>query len=166
MGLDMYLYAKRHINASEWSSDTEKAAYAALTGAAEAAGVWLPPQYIQNMPTLEIEMPLMYWRKANHIHAWFVEHVQDGKDECQESWVNIDKLRELDRLCRDVVMAQSAEVATEKLPTTSGFFFGGTEYDKYYFEDCRETMDALTKLLADHDAGKFASWDIYYRASW
>lgn len=24
-----------------------------------------------------------YWRKANHIHNWFVENVQDGEDDCR-----------------------------------------------------------------------------------
>lgn len=25
-----------------------------------------------------------YWRKANHIHKWFVDCVQDGEDDCEK----------------------------------------------------------------------------------
>ena len=28
-----------------------------------------------------------YWRKANAIHKWFVDHVQDGVDDCGEYYV-------------------------------------------------------------------------------
>ena len=40
-----------------------------------------------------------YWRKANAIHNWFVQNVQDGKDECQESYVDSSKLQELYDAC-------------------------------------------------------------------
>lgn len=33
-----------------------------------------------------------YWRKANHIHAWFVNNVQDGIDECQESVLTVEHI--------------------------------------------------------------------------
>ena len=36
-----------------------------------------------------------YWRKANAIHAWFVDNVQDGVDDCGRYYVSRDKLKEL-----------------------------------------------------------------------
>lgn len=45
-----------------------------------------------------------YWRKANAIHQWFVDNVQDGEDDCQyHREVTEDDLIELRDLCIDVV---------------------------------------------------------------
>jgi len=101
----------------------------------------------------------MYWRKANHIHKWFVDNVQDGKDECHDAYVTHEQLQELLATCRQV--QEDPSRAAELLPTQSGFFFGSTAYDEYYKEDVDATVDTLTSLLAeDSDA------DFYYRSSW
>ncbi|MBV9669754.1 MAG: hypothetical protein JOZ43_02260 [Acidobacteriales bacterium] len=47
----------------------------------------------------------MTWRKANHIHAWFVDNVQYGKDDCGLYEVGWDQLRDLLSLCRKVIKA-------------------------------------------------------------
>lgn len=44
-----------------------------------------------------------YWRKANHIHKWFVDNVQDGNDDCHEYYVPIKKLHELRDTCFDIL---------------------------------------------------------------
>jgi hypothetical protein len=43
----------------------------------------------------EVIEEVMYWRKANQIHKWFVDNVQDGVDDCKEYWVSEEKLQEL-----------------------------------------------------------------------
>ena len=40
-----------------------------------------------------------YWRKANAIHRWFVNNVQDGIDECQETIVTRNQLFTLLQIC-------------------------------------------------------------------
>ena len=52
-------------------------------------------------------------------------------------------------------------VAEELLPTQSGFFFGGTDYDDYYINDLQDTIKIVEDALKDI---KYAS--IYYSASW
>lgn len=50
-----------------------------------------------------------------------------------------------------------------ELEPTSGFFFGSTEKDEYYYRDIEHTVDVLNSLLAgtaDEDYG------FYYQASW
>lgn len=37
------------------------------------------------------------------------------------------------------------------LPTTSGFFFGSTDYDKYYFNDVEDCYNQMSNLLKDFD---------------
>ena len=97
-----------------------------------------------------------YWRKANAIHRWFVGNVQDGVDECQESYVEHGTLMELRDLC-EAVLKRPAD-APEILPTGEGFFFGGTEYDDWYLQGLKETIEIIDDL--DENG------DYYYRASW
>ena len=130
-----------------------------------------------------------YWRKANQIHKWFVDNVQDGVDDCKEYYVPEEKLKELLDICiqiRDkcpliggkVVNGQhyekdgwidiieegkvmtNPEIAEELLPTESGFFFGGVDYDQYYYQDILDTIDILEECLKEEDA------EFYYQSSW
>ncbi len=103
---------------------------------------------------------VMYWRKANAIHEWFVSNVQDGIDECEPHDVTVGQLTELRNLCTAVIIDNS--LAEELLPTTSGFFFGSTDYDNWYFENLKETVEALDCILIDSSPD-----DIFvYRSSW
>ena len=58
---------------------------------------------------------------------------------------------------------KNPSVAMELLPTTSGFFFGGTDYDEYYVNDIKETIDIVTKVLETTD---FEKEMVYYVSSW
>ncbi len=53
--------------------------------------------------------------------------------------------------------------AKEILPTAAGFFFGGTGYDEYYWQDIEELKVYLITLIADND---FEEHTLIYRASW
>jgi hypothetical protein len=50
-----------------------------------------------------------YWRKANQIHKWFVDNVQDGKDDCGTYYVRPSQLEALRESCI-LVMAASEMV--------------------------------------------------------
>jgi hypothetical protein len=100
-----------------------------------------------------------YWRKSNQIHSWFVRNVQNGRDECQESYVSSEQLKELLQTVTEVLADHSK--AAELLPAQGGFFFGSTDYDEYYFDDLEETKKIIRSALADGKNG-----DFYYRSSW
>jgi len=100
-----------------------------------------------------------YWRKANQIHRWFVENVQRGTDDCGSYWVSREKLEELLDLCKRV--KEDNSLADELLPSTSGFFFGGTEYDEWYFNDIDNTIQIIEECLSDEEADDFE-----YHSSW
>ena len=103
-----------------------------------------------------------YWRKANAIHKWFVENIQDNIDDCgYHREVTQEDLEELRDICREILC--SPDVAEDKLPTTSGFFFGSTVYDEWYMEDIKNTIDIITKVLETTD---FETEMIYYVSSW
>lgn len=44
-----------------------------------------------------------YWRKANAIHKWFVENVQNGEDDCGQYEVSKEQLEELLDVCKEVL---------------------------------------------------------------
>ncbi len=130
-----------------------------------------------------------YWRKANAVHRWFVEHVQQGNDDCGTYAVTRDQLSELRDLCNQVLAASTltdglvkngerlenhrwvpmlelgktikdAHAAKEMLPSESGFFFGSTDYDEYYYQDLADTCRMLDTVLAE------TGDDFEYHASW
>lgn len=107
----------------------------------------------------EIEIEAGYWRKANHIHKWFVDHVQDGEDDCGTYSVNREQLTELLELCQRVLGFRY--LANELLPTQEGFFFGATSYDDGYYQDIEHTIQVLEDALKLPE-----SWNFQYHASW
>lgn len=108
-----------------------------------------------------ITIPLIYWRKANSIHAWFVREVQNGIDECQRSEVPREKLADLAKRIGEIAADHSK--ASELLPPQEGFFFGSYHYDEYYFDELQATADGLTRM---RKCGLTEATKIYYRASW
>lgn len=95
--------------------------------------------------SVTVKATVLYWRKANAIHRWFVEHVQGGEDECREWELSKEQLTSLRDLCQEVL--DDHNKAAELLPTQSGFFFGLTEYDKWYFSGLEHTVEGIDRAL-------------------
>ena len=155
MGLDMYLHAELHLSGYSFEEDHEREKYKSVVNAIEATAI-----ADLNSPTANITVTAMYWRKVNAVHNWFVENVPEGEDNCERVWVSRDQLKALRDLCVEVV--KDNDKAEELLPTTEGFFFGGTDYDSYYFDSLKDTASRLTILLNTTPEG----WEFYYRSSW
>ncbi len=157
MGLDMYLNKRTYVQNWDFMSEEEKHEISVKKNKKEHP-------YINPKRINYICEQVGYWRKANAIHKWFVEHVQGGVDECQESSVSTEKLKELLDICKKV--KKNPKLAPELLPTQGGFFFGDTSYDEYYIQDIDTTIKILEKELATVDEKGFLTGDYYYRASW
>lgn len=97
-----------------------------------------------------------YWRKANAIHNWFVENVQDGNDDQRDYRVSIEQLQELLNIVDEVL--DDREKASSLLPTREGFFFGSTDYDEDYFQDLKDTKLLLEKAIADGGHFRYTCW--------
>lgn len=134
-----------------------------------------------------------YWRKANHIHAYFVDMVQDGEDDCcYHNEVTKDILLDLKDRCEKIIescplvdgeinngyefkdgqkmpiieqgkVMTNIEVAEDLLPTQSGFFFGSEDYDEDYMRDIEDTLEIINKALKETD---FDNEMLYYVSSW
>ncbi len=152
MGLDMYLTAERYLWDFGDNNDKE---------VANAIGKLFPE--IGDKRVKQVEVEIAYWRKANAIHDWFVQNVQDGVDECQKSYVTHENLRNLLNICKSV-LANPDQVET-LLPTRSGFFFGGTEYDEWYFDGIKHTVEVLENVVPRMEID-FRGWMFYYQSSW
>jgi hypothetical protein len=147
MGLDMYLFRTTHLRLPNSTSVKE-----------------LNSAHIKGERITRIVEEMAYWRKANHIHNWFVKNVQDGEDDCNEYYVTNDHIKALNEACKKVLDDNS--LAKELLPTASGFFFGGVEYDKYYFHWVSHTLEVTNTLLEEMGNYNSFSVDIVYQASW
>ena len=114
---------------------------------------------------------VMYWRKANAIHKWFVDRVQGGEDDCKEYPVSSTQLIELRDTCKRVLdesklvtgqVVEDVSVAKELLPTQDGFFFGCTDYNEWYLDDVKKTYEGLAALnLEEPYEGEYT-----YQSSW
>lgn len=94
------MYAFRRINVKQWKHQTPDERYTVRIGRGGK-----PVLGIQERCIAVLEEEVMYWRKANHIHAWFVDNVQDGADDCEPYRVELEKLIELNDVCKKVIGA-------------------------------------------------------------
>lgn len=156
MGLDMYLHGKRYLS-KYFNKDDEQTANAIAEMFPELANK--EGRWSDESPVKEIRIEAGYWRKANAIHAWFVKHCQEGVDDCGNYYVDREKLKELRDLCQRVI--DFKHLANELLPTQSGFFFGGTDYDEWYYTDLANTVKIIDNALELPE-----SWDFEYHSSW
>ena len=148
MGLDQYLHVTKYC--SDYSNkDMQKKILALFPDIPKST----------NMGSVEVTIEIGYWRKANAIHKWFVDNVQDGEDNCATYSVSREDLIKLKALCEKVLKDHAK--AAELLPGQEGFFFGGSEYDKWYFENLKDTIKIINKCLAlDKD------YYFEYHSSW
>lgn len=201
MGLDMYLYAEKHISSYDYVENAnglsrrDNLEYDMVIGASN----------MDKLPTAEyasvsVRKMVGYWRKANAIHGWFIRECANGVDNCEDIYVSREKLVELRDECmkaladRDKAVPDSKDrvitikegsspeavvanimdewkkqamnrrestMVSEPLAPVSGFFFGSTAKDEYYYHTIEYTLDTLNSILANDN-----KYDYYYRASW
>jgi hypothetical protein len=163
MGLDMYLKASKYVSGYDHNTDADKKQFKSIL---RAAGIPLSC-VCDESPSMDVMFNVAYWRKANAIHAWFVRECQKNVDECQTSYVPREKLVELRDLCADAINLKEngckPEVAAAKLQPQSGFFFGSTDLDEWYWQDLACTVKKLTRIL---NAPALKDCKFYYRSSW
>jgi hypothetical protein len=115
-----------------------------------------------------VMLQVAYWRKANSIHRWFVEKIQDGVDECEPSRpITATELQELVAACEKGLAAFAAgdvKLAGDTVSPMSGFFFGSTEVNSYWADDLSTTIAKIKPLLAL--LNEHPGIDVFYRSSW
>lgn len=166
MGLDMYFTAaKASFGGYEYNKGTREAE----TFDAIIAASGFPREAVQD--SVEVRAQVGYLRKANAIHAWLVEHIQGGEDDCRTAYFAPEKIAELRDTVRQILGTVvkgepnnvDAELANEILPPREGFFFGTYEIDEWYVNHL-ETADTFLTNMLEHEGLK--DCDFYYHSSW
>ena len=85
-----------------------------------------------------------YWRKANAIHGWIINHTH-AIDNCSPINLTKQDLYDLHKACTDVL--SDPDKAEQLLPPTRGFFFGSAVIDEWYWEDLRDTVSKLNTII-------------------
>ena len=150
MGLDMYLSKKTYVK--NWAHKEDKHRVVVTTN--DQTRLDIKPERITH-----VEEEIMYWRKMNAIHNWFVQNCQDGIDECQDTHVTIEELDTLATICEKVIRDKDPSL----LPTQGGFFFGSTDYDEYYWQEVEETAKVLREEIKNN---QIEYPEYIYQSSW
>jgi hypothetical protein len=165
MGLDMYLHAKKYVEKVDWtkldrdnglgldSPEVINKLWNDIVNTAEMSDV------ATDIYGVHVEVTCAYWRKSNQIHKWFVDNVQGGEDNCGEYYVSHEKLNELRETCRQALFAKDPSL----LPPQAGFFFGSYDIDEWYWQDIKDTIKKLDRVLALSEKSKLS---FYYTSSW
>lgn len=89
---------------------------------------------------------IAYWRKVNFLYAYFDNKgLLDHESEC--AWVDVEDIKDIISRCEKVLADKYDVTNNELLPTQSGFFFGSTDYDSWYYSDVKDTIKKLKKVL-------------------
>lgn len=101
---------------------------------------------------------VVYWRKANAIHKWFVDNVQGGVDDCKYYEVTKEHLEELRTKCTEVLLV--ADIKYGKVSCGYSFKKVGNEFVKEeHLEDgyIIENAEEVAKILPTSDGFFFGS---------
>jgi hypothetical protein len=164
MGLDMYLEVRKYVSTNDWvteNGDFVKKEVPEGMAILETSGLGNLISDEHNYG-VTVSATAVYWRKTNSIHQWFVDNCAKGVDECQPIYVSRKDLEDLRDLVKDVLIHRNK--ASVALPTASGFFFGSTEYDEWYWSDLEYTAKELDRVLIQTFGDEGVSF--IYQASW
>ena len=110
-----------------------------------------------------ISEEVVCWRKANAIHGWFIDNVQDKQDDHKVHQVDSCKLRQLLELCKKVLSKAHIKTTDGRrkignvkeisrlLPTIYGSYYGDTDYADAYIADLEYTIRELSAVLQEDE---------------
>ena len=156
MGLDMYLYASKYESKSKWREEDKEG----IKGFYPSELVDFQTDIFErNFASKHTKYQIGYWRKFNALHHYIVENFANGVDDCREIYLYTEDIEQILNNLKKV--KDNKNKASELLPTKSGFFFGSTQYDEWYWEDVEYSIRLFEEVL------KLPKGiEIYYEASW
>lgn len=95
-----------------------------------------------------------YWRKANQIREFFARYVpEQAHENIEKLTITMEMLDTLEKKIHACLKSRDVSVCQELLPISSGFFFGSTEYDTFYFEDLENTLSIIQEARKEINEG-------------
>lgn len=185
MGLDMYFYlrTKEPVIANPKKGEDNWKAFSKWE---EEAGKTDPTSYPEDIKELadyiyqrnfksedtdkkgRYSYQVGYFRKFNALHGYIVSRFANGIDKCQPIKISETRRKQLLKDLNEVLEAKDKDhdlTAEKLLPTRSGFFFGSTAYDEYYYEDVKDAIELFEKINKAMKENK-GKYDLVYQASW
>lgn len=166
MGLDMYLYERHYLPSKSTKKGFMKTNQLTIKVPKCFGSEELVKKKLKNVKYIDCEVG--YWRKANAIHQYFLDKCtnpnSDEDANGKDLFPSNTDLLELKQICLELLGCYGKKFkdkAEELLPTSSGFFWGGLEYDKWYRADLRNTIKIINKLHLDDPYVT-----IVYNANW
>ena len=147
MGLDMYVTIRHKDTQSKldayeaWENKYSYEEYELLSDEQREEHCNSEPEYDDDMYGKE----LMYWRKANQIHNWFVQNCQNGVDDCGRYAITVADLMKLKELCEKILTM--TEIKQELRPTYPNGWFSEPVY---VMQDVRLLTDEGIKFASEH----------------
>lgn len=112
----------------------------------------LTEEQLKTQPIEQI-FRLGYWRKHPDLHGFIVKKFADGEDNCQPIGLGTCEMLEIINAIRE-----------DRLPHTTGFFFGESTNDEAEKAEAIAIFQAAIEWLAAEEKG--TGRDVVYRASW
>jgi len=162
MGLDMYLYLEEYKSLLKFDNNftDKKVENFYPKDLRDFAKQHIKDNFLSKITQYQVG----YWRKFNALHNYIVKTFADGEDNCKDIYIGgIKGVKQILDICLKV--QENRDLASELLPTQSGFFFGGLEYDEWYFKDLEYTIDLLQRVIELLKRSK-EDYSVVYHASW
>ena len=94
-----------------------------------------------------------YFRKVNCIYGYCADNelIEDGEVAMLDHEHMLDILKRAKEILSQPTEKKKLAKGKELLPTQGGFFFGSTDYDKWYIEDIAEVAKKFEDMIAEWD---------------
>lgn len=149
MGLDQYLYVTKKELENEYYENIGEPVYN-------------NNNQIDYYDETEILEEIAYFRKSNWLHGYLnnlcITKTGHDIEDCEYFVFTQKDLINLLNICKEVVECNSITYAEDWLPPMSGFFFGSTAIDKYYFEDIQDFIDTMSPYEEDEYQYVYYAW--------
>lgn len=155
MGLDMYLESHQketydlHNEAISFMQKVLDYRHRDSTEVFVDDNEWAKARDLVNALIDHKQEQVAYWRKANQIRGWFSRLLGEESDGVCKGKVSKKNVENLLDTCKQVL--ENNSLAEKLLLVTEGFFFGSYEYDDYYFEQIKETIEICERVLKEFD---------------
>lgn len=187
MGLDMYIHASAYVSGFQHSEDEERARYDAILGSVGLSGLadanspsltvevtiayWRKANQIHGWFVREVQNGVddcgsYYVSREKLIELRELCLRVLGSTELVASHVYAGTIYNQDHP-QGAVQLEPGEalgdprLARELLPVQEGFFFGGSDYDQYYWSDLKGTVEKIDRIL-----DLPGSLSLEYHSSW
>lgn len=132
-----------------------------IAGATVSYPAW---DQAKDFPNSSLMTKVGYWRKANQIHRWFVDRVQEGEDDCEiHDEVTREVLEELQDICKEII--ESTVMVSAKIENGMHYDFDSQSWNAI-MEDGKAILNAevCERLLPTQDGFFFGGtgYDQYY----